>query len=230
MTHRGPERPRHVRRATGVALGVRRLSIVDVEGGHQPFANEDGTRLGGPERRALQPRRRPRASSQRDGHRFASRCDTEILPHLYEDVRRRVPRAAARQVRRSRSGTDASAGARHRPRPARRQAALLRRGRRPARLRLRAEEPARERARRRPSSTTRRSTPILTLGFVPGPTTPLAACRKLMPGHRLVVDGRQRRVERVLGVPGAALRPSRASTRTAASGCSRSSRSPCGCG
>ena len=39
----GPERPRHLRRADGVALGVRRLSIVDVEGGHQPFANEDGS-------------------------------------------------------------------------------------------------------------------------------------------------------------------------------------------
>ena len=30
----------------GVALGVRRLSIVDVEGGHQPFSNEERRRLG----------------------------------------------------------------------------------------------------------------------------------------------------------------------------------------
>src|SRR4249920_2475999 len=42
MTHRGPS-DRGTYLAPGIALGVRRLSIVDVEGGHQPFANEDGT-------------------------------------------------------------------------------------------------------------------------------------------------------------------------------------------
>src|SRR5918999_1188386 len=41
MTHRGPnDRGIHV--DDGVAFGARRLSIVDVEGGHQPFANETG--------------------------------------------------------------------------------------------------------------------------------------------------------------------------------------------
>ena len=42
MTHRGPN-DRGTYLAPGVALGVRRLSIVDVEGGHQPVSNEDGT-------------------------------------------------------------------------------------------------------------------------------------------------------------------------------------------
>ena len=42
MVHRGPsDRGTHV--ADGIALGVRRLSIVDVAGGHQPVSNEDGT-------------------------------------------------------------------------------------------------------------------------------------------------------------------------------------------
>ena len=41
MTHRGPN-DRGTYQAAGVALGVRRLSIVDVEGGHQPFSNEAG--------------------------------------------------------------------------------------------------------------------------------------------------------------------------------------------
>ena len=41
MTHRGPN-DRGTYAAPGVALGVRRLSVVDVEGGHQPFANESG--------------------------------------------------------------------------------------------------------------------------------------------------------------------------------------------
>ena len=64
--------------------------------------------------------------------------------------------------------------ARHRPRPARDQAALLRRGRRPARLRVGAEEPARERARRRSTLDYEAIDAYLTLGFVPGPRTPLA--------------------------------------------------------
>src|SRR5581483_3246751 len=42
MQHRGPS-DRGTYAAPGIALGVRRLSIVDVAGGHQPFANEDDT-------------------------------------------------------------------------------------------------------------------------------------------------------------------------------------------
>ena len=42
MSHRGPnDRGTHV--SPGGSIGARRLSIVDVDGGHQPFANEDGT-------------------------------------------------------------------------------------------------------------------------------------------------------------------------------------------
>ena len=42
MTHRGPN-DRGTYLGNGIALGVRRLSIVDVAEGHQPFGNEDGT-------------------------------------------------------------------------------------------------------------------------------------------------------------------------------------------
>ena len=42
MTHRGPD-DRGIYRAPGIAIGVRRLSIVDVAGGHQPVTNEDST-------------------------------------------------------------------------------------------------------------------------------------------------------------------------------------------
>ena len=41
MSHRGPN-DRGTYLAPGIALGVRRLSIIDVEGGHQPVFNEDG--------------------------------------------------------------------------------------------------------------------------------------------------------------------------------------------
>ena len=85
MVHRGPDDDGcHVDGATGVAIGARRLSIIDLSGGHQPLSNEDGTiwaALNGeiynhPElRRLLQAR----------GHRFASGTDTEVLVHLYEE-------------------------------------------------------------------------------------------------------------------------------------------------
>ena len=55
MTHRGPN-DRGTYAADGIALGVRRLSIVDVEGGHQPIAERERHRLGDSERGALQPR------------------------------------------------------------------------------------------------------------------------------------------------------------------------------
>ena len=71
-----PERP--------MALGATRLSIIDVVGGHQPLSNEDGTVwavLNGEiyNHPALQQR------LQAAGHRLASRTDTEVLVHLYEE-------------------------------------------------------------------------------------------------------------------------------------------------
>jgi asparagine synthase (glutamine-hydrolysing) len=68
---------------SGVSLGARRLSIIDVERGHQPVANEDTTVwavLNGevynhPSLREALRRR----------HRFASKVDTEVLVHLYEE-------------------------------------------------------------------------------------------------------------------------------------------------
>ena len=82
MRHRGPDdRGTHVE--PGVAFGVRRLSIIDVEAGHQPWANETDdvwAILNGELYNHDELRRRLAA----DGHTFHSRCDTEILPHLYE--------------------------------------------------------------------------------------------------------------------------------------------------
>jgi asparagine synthase (glutamine-hydrolysing) len=83
ITHRGPnDDGRFVNGPCG--LGFRRLSIIDLEGGHQPIANEDETvwvTLNGeiynhPElRRELEAR----------GHRFRTRSDTEVIAHLYEE-------------------------------------------------------------------------------------------------------------------------------------------------
>lgn len=89
MTHRGPN-DRGTYAAPGIALGVRRLSIVDVEGGHQPFLNE-GRSVVAIQNGELYNHADLRRELRRDGHVFASRCDTEVLPHLYERDGARFP-------------------------------------------------------------------------------------------------------------------------------------------
>jgi asparagine synthase (glutamine-hydrolysing) len=85
MRHRGPDdEGAHLDPDAGVAIGARRLSVIDVEGGHQPVSNEDGSVwavLNGEiyNHPALLDRLRTA------GHELRSRCDTEVLVHLYED-------------------------------------------------------------------------------------------------------------------------------------------------
>ena len=83
MTHRGPDDESIFVDPRGVALGCRRLSIIDVEGGRQPLSNEDGTVwavLNG----EIYNHPELRAQLARNGHRLATRTDTEVLVHLYE--------------------------------------------------------------------------------------------------------------------------------------------------
>ena len=83
LAHRGPDEA-GLHADAHAALAHRRLSIVDLAGGHQPLANEDGTRLGRLQRRDLQPRRRPAASSKRAATGTARARDTETIVHAYE--------------------------------------------------------------------------------------------------------------------------------------------------
>jgi asparagine synthase (glutamine-hydrolysing) len=85
LHHRGPDdEGAHTDGSTGVSIGMRRLSIMDVEGGHQPLCNEDrsvwvvcnGEIYNHP---------RLRAELQERGHRFTTGSDTEVLVHLYEE-------------------------------------------------------------------------------------------------------------------------------------------------
>ncbi len=43
MVHRGPDQRRTVFRTLNICMGMRRLSIIDLEGGRQPLFNEDGS-------------------------------------------------------------------------------------------------------------------------------------------------------------------------------------------
>lgn len=83
IVHRGPDDAGHYF-GHGVGLGMRRLSIIDVSGGHQPLSNEDGTVwvvLNG-ELYNFQPLR---AELEKKGHKFRTRTDTEVVVHLYEE-------------------------------------------------------------------------------------------------------------------------------------------------
>jgi len=64
--------------------GFRRLSIIDVSGGHQPMANEDGTIwivFNGEIYNHLE----LRTTLEKRGHRYATSSDTETILHLYEE-------------------------------------------------------------------------------------------------------------------------------------------------
>ena len=81
--HRGPDGEGRLVQHK-VALGMRRLSIIDVEGGNQPIANEDETVwiLNNGE---IYNYRELRESLVARGHRFRTASDTEVLLHLYEE-------------------------------------------------------------------------------------------------------------------------------------------------
>lgn len=83
IVHRGPDDAGFYR-DEHAALGFRRLSIVDLAGGHQPLSNEDGTvwvAFNGEIYNFQALRHRLEAN----GHTLRSSGDTEVLVHLYED-------------------------------------------------------------------------------------------------------------------------------------------------
>jgi asparagine synthase (glutamine-hydrolysing) len=83
LVHRGPDDEGHVVGGP-VGLAARRLSIIDLAGGHQPIDNEDG-RVTVVQNGEIYNHAELRAELERAGHRFRTRCDTEALVHLYEE-------------------------------------------------------------------------------------------------------------------------------------------------
>jgi asparagine synthase (glutamine-hydrolysing) len=82
--HRGPD-DEGMYVGPGIAMGMRRLSIIDLSGGHQPISNEDGSiwvvcngeiyNFQGIREELIQ-----------QGHKFKTGSDTEVLVHLYEQM------------------------------------------------------------------------------------------------------------------------------------------------
>ena len=83
IVHRGPD-DEGIFVRQGVGLGMRRLSIIDVSGGHQPVFNEDNSAwivFNGEIYNFLE----LRPELERGGHRFRTKSDTEVIVHLYEE-------------------------------------------------------------------------------------------------------------------------------------------------
>ena len=197
MTYRGPDE-RGVHQAAGIALGARRLSIVDVAAGHQPTSNEDGS-VRAIQNGELYNHGALRSSLAGDGHVFGSDCDTDVIPHLYErfgesfvdhlrgmfgiavwDARRRRlvlarDRLGIKPLYYAVSGDVLVFGSEIK--------SLLASGLVPTGL---DHEAVRA---------------FLTLGFVPGPQTILASVQKVLPGQRVVADPSGVRVERYWDCP-----------------------------
>jgi asparagine synthase (glutamine-hydrolysing) len=91
LRHRGPDDEGHwlAEPTRHVGLGFRRLSIIDLAGGHQPMSNEDGTVwivFNG----EIYNFQDLRPGLEARGHVFRTRCDTEAIIHLYEEKGERV--------------------------------------------------------------------------------------------------------------------------------------------
>jgi asparagine synthase (glutamine-hydrolysing) len=184
MAHRGPDdHGTHI--APGVALAARRLSIVDVEGGHQPFANEDGS-VWAVQNGELYNHGDLRRTLAAEGHVFASRCDTEVLPHLYERYGRALPIhlrgkfAIAVWNGRKRRGLLARDRLGVKPLYYGRSGDLL----------VFASELKSVLASGliEPRLDLGAISAYLRLGYVPAPRTPLLGIEKLLPGHSVVIE------------------------------------------
>src|SRR2546425_4378658 len=88
MLHRGPDDEGFLEgggpTSGRLAIGMRRLSIIDLEGGHQPIFNADG-RVGAVLNGEIYNFRELRKQLEDRGHIFYTRSDSEVVAHGYEE-------------------------------------------------------------------------------------------------------------------------------------------------
>ena len=192
LTHRGPDQSGTWFDAH-TALGHRRLSIIDLDSGRQPLANEDGSVqvvFNG----EIYNYRELRNDLQGRGHRFTTRSDTEVIVHLYEeygddcvDHLRGMFALAVRDVRRQRL--------------------LLARDRMGQKPLVYREDPGRLlfaselKALLQVPGAPRELDPVsldqfLTYQYVPHPRTMLSGYSKLPPAHRAIYENGQLTIQR----------------------------------
>src|SRR5436190_14818267 len=83
MKHRGPDDEGFLDQGA-VSLGMRRLSIIDLAGGHQPIYNEDGS-IGVVLNGEIYNFQTLRSELLGLGHSFRTRSDSEVIAHAYEE-------------------------------------------------------------------------------------------------------------------------------------------------
>lgn len=90
LTHRGPDDAgEYCHNSAGIAM--RRLSIIDIDGGHQPIFSEDGRQVivfNG----EIYNYRELMAKLRDRGHKFSTSSDTEVILHLFEDEAEETPK------------------------------------------------------------------------------------------------------------------------------------------
>src|SRR5271154_4141452 len=89
IQHRGPDED-GILVAPSAALGMRRLSIIDLPGGHQPVFNEAGN-VGVVFNGEIYNFRQLRKTLEKRGHTFRTHSDTEVIVHSYEEWGERCP-------------------------------------------------------------------------------------------------------------------------------------------
>jgi len=83
MQHRGPDDEGYY--VSGpLGIGMRRLSIIDVEGGQQPISNEDGS-VWVIQNGEIYNFQQLKKELEDRGHQFKTHCDTEVIVHAYEE-------------------------------------------------------------------------------------------------------------------------------------------------
>lgn len=184
LKHRGPD-DEGVYCSRGIALGMRRLSIIDLGGGHQPISNEDGSIwvINNGEIYNFQELRDRLIKS---GHTFRSNSDTEVLVHLYEQHGLDFVKSLRGMFALAIWDGNLSRLVLVRDRLGKKPLYVRRE---PTRLLFASEIKAILQAEGVPRELDHESLPeYLSLGYVPAPRTIFLGIEKVLPGHMLVAE------------------------------------------